>query len=288
MTTKKPLESVSRLTQKTFIITAAIAYLAQTFTVMQSYVAFQLRNIPYSGVDLYSIQTVILPPILVVMIYFILGNGVGKLKRLFQAVVLATVILVFQSFVTMINYDAFRYPLGYANAPATAYSIWLELIPVVVSMLLAVALGWYFKRVAMGTSKIGSTVLQKIFIISMPLSIIGSIVMTFFDMVGAEPTDADSSYLIGNLTSLIIPAIVLACLYMLVAKAQPKTERLFVAMLYLAIGASIIMIVSSVFSVAYWWHDVSMNTVQFTYIPEVVGLVIFGAIVAWHKVKRAL
>jgi putative effector of murein hydrolase LrgA (UPF0299 family) len=140
----------------------------------------------------------------------------------------------------------------------------------------------------MGASKTGSTVLQKIFIISMPLSIIGSIVMTFFDMVGAEPTDADSSYLIGNLTSLIIPAIVLACLYMLVAKAQPKTERLFVAMLYLAIGASIIMIVSSVFSVAYWWHDVSMNTVQFTYIPEVVGLVIFGAIVAWHKVKRAL
>lgn len=288
MTTKKPSESVSRLTQKTFIITAFIAYLAQAFTVAQSYVALNFRNIPFTGVDLYSIQTVILPPLLVALVYFILGKQATKMKRMFQSVLLATVVLVFQSFVTMINYDVFRHPLGYAYTSATAYSIWLELIPVVISLLLATILGWYFRRSVAGRAKASSSFLQKMFIISMPLSIIGSIIMTFFAMMGAEPTDADSSYLIGNLSSLIVPAIVLAALYVLTAKSRAKTERLFVAMLYLTIAAFVIVTLSSIFSVAYWWQDASMNTVQFTFVPEIVGLVIFGVIVAWHKAKNVL
>lgn len=288
MTTKKPLESVSRLLQKTFIVTAFTAYLMQVFTVAQSYVAFHFRNIPFSGFDLYSIQTVILPPVLVVLICLILGKQATKTKRLFQAALLTTVVLVFQSFVTMINYDVFRYPLGYANEPATAYSVWLELIPVVISLLLAATLSWYFRRSASVRSKTGSTFLQKMFIISMPMSIVGSIIMTFFAMMGAEPTDADSNYLIGNLSSLIIPVIILVGLYVLTTKSHAKTERLFIAMLQLTIAAFVIMTVSSIFSVAYWWQDISMNTVQFTYVPEVIGLVIFGAIVAWHKAKNAL
>jgi hypothetical protein len=196
--------------------------------------------------------------------------------------------MIFQSFASMVIMPIFSSPLGYGNTPAVPYSYLIELIPYVLAAAVAIALSVVLSKQKDDNNSDASTLLQKLFIIFAAVFGLGQPLLAIA-VYGGYQARVDVTELMSTIImSIGIPALIVGILYVITLKQRIKRERLFLAMFYITLGAFLSMLFSVV---PYTFIIPTTNYVGnnfIIYAPIIASLVVFAAIVAWHKMKKAL
>lgn len=291
--TKKSVQTLSRATQKTFIITAVLAYAAQAAMIVQFFTnMLSMQPFDLGSWLIYPITAVVLPLLAFVLAYFASGNKYTKLWRLCQASLIAFLAISAEAFLSAVNPTVFRNQLGYGSTPAESGALFLQLIPITVTLLLtaAVALWLRSQNKVQGNA---SPVLQKVFVVAFPLLVVAQMVVMSLGIWGGEAAAqyTDPGMIMGMLTSLVVPAIVLGIMYLLTSRQKTILQRIFVSMIYMVIGILVLM----TFTVAsYQITSLYVDTMNgetnglISNLAGLLGLASFIALVVVHKMKKLL
>lgn len=287
MKTKKEILTVSSLTQKTLIIIGVLAYLLQTGIIIQSVIQTYTSGMPLNGFGIYPITTIATPLVLFGIAYFISSNKSTKVWRAFKAMIMTIVLLTVQTLVEAIFYKVYRAELGYADAPAVSYVEWLQLIPVFVTVALAVIISLYVAKSSKEKPNSVSPLFQGLFVGLMVTTIVGQAVVGLISSPGDQFATGDN-----NMTALVmgiaLPAVIFAILYALTSKSHRVLLRSFIATTYMAMGVLLAISISTLAMLIFWRGDGQSWMGGLTMLPEVLSLIGFIAILAWHKMEKAL
>lgn len=291
--TKKSVQTLSRATQKTFIITAVLAYVAQAAMIVQFFTnMLSMQPFDLGSWLIYPIAAVILPLLAFILAYFVSGNKYTKLWRLCQASLIAFLAISVEACLSAINTTVFRNQLGYGSTPAESGALFLQLIPITATLLLTAAVALWLRSRNKGEGD-ASPVLQKVFVVAFPLLVVAQMLVMSLGIWGGEAAAqyADPGMIIGMLTSLVVPVIVLGVMYLLTSKQKTILQRIFVSMIYMVIGVLLVMAFTSVsYQISSLYVDV-MNSEASGFIaslPAFLGLASFVGIVVVHKMKKFL
>lgn len=291
--TKNSTRTLSRATQKTFIITAVLAYVAQAAMIVQFFTnMLSMQSFDLGSWLMYPITAVILPLLAFTLAYFASGNKYTKLWRLCQASLIAFLAISVEAFLSAVNTSVFRNQLGYSSTPAESGALFLQLIPIVATLLLTAAVALWL-RTHNKVQGDASPVLQKAFVIAFPLLVVAQMFVMSLGIWGGEVAAqyTDPGMIMGMLTSLVVPAIVLGIMYLLTSKQKTILQRMFVSMIYVAIG---VLLVTAFMSVSYQISSLYVDAMNSetsgftTNLPALLGLASFIALVVVHKMKKLL
>jgi hypothetical protein len=287
MKTKKESHTVSVLTQKTLIVIGALAYLLQTSMIVQSVVQVYAIGMPVIGFGIYPIATTVSPLILFGIAYFIGEGKSTKVWRVFKAMIMTIVLLTIQTLVTAIFYKLYQAQLGYADAPAVPYAEWLQLIPVLATVVLAIVVSLYVKKSSKEKPNSISPLLQGLFVGLMTISVLGQATVSLVSSPGDQFVTGDNS-ITTLVTGIAVPAVIFAILYVLTSKSHRVLLRSFIATTYMAMGVLLAISISGLAVLIHWYENEQTRMGGLGMLPEVLSLIGFIGIVAWHKMEKAL
>lgn len=277
----KTVKGIAPLTQKTLIIAFAAAYLLQLATTVYSFIQFKLADVSFMFYNAYIVSNFVVPIVVLGGAYVISRPTLTKTGRLFQATLITVAALTVQILLQSINYAVFQNQLGYVNAPADMYAPWIELIPSVITLVLAGIASWYLRDVTKSKKEDVSPRTQAAFVIISALSLIGQPVVALLS--ASSGTTSPNSDVMGMLLVMVIPAIVFAIIYFITSSVRPQIQRIFLTAIYIVIGMCIIMFTTTLVGVIYWGNSHGMSIPINMVIPEIVALLVFAGIIAWHK-----
>jgi hypothetical protein len=229
----------------------------------------------------YIVSSFVVPVVILGGAYVISRPTLTKTGRLFQATLITVAALTVQVLLQSINYAVFQNQLGYVNAPADPYAPWIELIPSVITLILAGIASWYLRDVTKSKKEEVSPRTQAAFVIISALSLIGQPVVALLS--ASNGTTSPNSDVTGMLFVMLIPAIVFAIIYFITSSARTRIQRIFLTAIYIVIGMCIIMFTTTLVGVIYWGNSHGMSIPINMVIPEIVALLVFAGIIAWHK-----
>lgn len=287
---KLKLPVLSRLAQKTFIIVAALAYISSAVWVAKYY--FDVLNagdaLSLGLYSMYPIVTVVAPLVTFIAVYLISNEKVTKLWRMCKAMIITLMAMIFQAFAAMANTFIFSKYLGYSETPAQSYSFLLELVPVVLAVAIAVAVSLVVSKSKSSNTSDASTLLQKIFLVIVLVFGLGQPALSLIGYPGGSQAQTDPGMIIGVIASFAIPAIILGVIYLLTSKQRTVLQRSFITLFYVTLGIVLTMVFSSLsFLLGNLYANNSYSGVVM-YLPDILALVTFVGIVAWHKKKNLL
>lgn len=291
--TRKNLQPLSRTTQKTFIVTAVLAYIAQAVMIIQPFTFFVSEQLlPLSSWAIYPITAVILPLLAFIVIYYVSGSKYVKLWRLCQAMLITLLAITLEAFLSAVNMAVFQSQLGYASIPAESGAVFLLLIPPVLTLLLTTAVAlWQRSRNKIQSE--ATPIFQKAFVILFPSLAVAQMVVGSIGFWGGGVSDQrfDPGIVAGVFASLAVPAIVFGGIYLLTPARKTILQRIFVSMTYLIIGILLLMAFASASYLISLLYAVAMNGETSGYITSLAmlfGLVAFIVLVVVHKIKNLL
>lgn len=288
---KNSLQVPSRSTLKIFLVTAALAYVSQAAMTMYFSVKMIFDDQPFGIAPfiIYPVTTVLMPVVVFVILYFVANKNTTKLWRVSRAVLVAFLALIAESFISAINNRVFKDALGYGDSAAGQSAIFIQYIPFVLTIGLAVMAGLWLRTKSKASNQAVIVSFQKMFIILLLLMTIGQNLIQFLGFSSGGVTDVrlNADAMIGFLLSFSVPAVVYGVLYLLISKQHTILQRLFIALIYLLIGMFI--------SIAFMTASYQIGSVadadyvdMVSDVMAVLGLPIFIAIVAWHKMKKII
>jgi hypothetical protein len=168
------------------------------------------------------------------------------------------------------------------------YSYLIELIPYVLAAAVAIALSVVLSKQKDDNNSDASALLQKLFVIFAAVFGLGQPILALA-VYGGYQARVDVAELMSTIImSIGIPALIAGILYVITSKQRIARERLFLAMFYITLGAFLSMLFS-VLPYAFITPTADYFGNNFViYVPVIASLVAFAAIVAWHKMKKAL
>lgn len=291
--TKKSIQTLSRATQKTFIITAALAYLVQAVMIGQLFTnMITMQSFDLGSWLMYPITAVILPLLAFVVVYFVGGKKNTKLWRLCQASLVAFLAVSAEAFLSAVNTVVFRNQLGFGGTPAESGAMFLQLIPMTLTLLLTAAAALWLRS----QNKVqgdATPVFQKVFVILFPSLAVAQIAVMMLGSWGDGASDqySDPGMIVGVLTTFIVPAIVLGIMYLLTSKQKTIWARIFVSVTYLIIGIFLMMVFMLVsYQMSSLYVEVMNDATNglISNIASLLGLASFIALVVVHKMKKLL
>lgn len=280
----KPVTGISPLTEKTLIIAFAAAYLVQLVTTAYSFIQFKLTDASFMFYNAYIVSGFVVPAVIFGGAYVISRQTLTKTGRLFQATLVTIVALMVQILLQSINYTIFQKQLGYVNAPADIYAPWIELIPSVVTLILAGLASWYLRSVTKTRREEVTPRNQAAFVIISGLSLITQPLVALLSASNGMTSSPD---VMSVLLTVLVPAIVFAAIYFVTSKTRPYMQRIFLTAIYMVIGMCAIMFTSTLMGFIYWGSgNTAVAEINFI-IPEIVALLAFVGIILWHKRQHA-
>jgi hypothetical protein len=289
---KPKLPVLSRLTQKTFIIVSALVFLSSAAMVGKFYFdtlrAGDAFNFGASTV--YVITTVVAPLLTFVIVYLLSTEKVTQLWRMSKALIVTLMATIFATFASIVNSFMFSEYLGYGGMPAISYGSFIELAPVVLAIALAIATSLILSKSKDSTKSDASTLLQKLFLISVLVFGLGQPLLSFLGQPGGSISQPqmDAGTIMGIAASLAIPTIMLGVIYLLTSRQRTVLQRSFITLFYVTMG---VLLSIAIGPIPYLFTDpysVGDQSGFLVYAPMILTFIAFVGVVAWHKMKKVL
>lgn len=295
MKTKTTPHGIPLLTQKTFLLTAAGLFVLYGISIVRT-ISDSALYWPSEAVNelyIYAFHTafigIIMPALIFGLAYYVNRQMAVKMTRAFHASLAAFMFVILNvALGYLFAYVLFYQQLGYGDIAAEWTSPWIQFIPAVVA---AVTVSLLTLRLLKVDKKMkreqASRRLQMAF-----MTVVGSsfVAMTAIPAwhtyrQDSAATDDLTVTFVNMALSMLASLLFGLILFFLTNKTLSTVTRWFLAMVYLLIGAFILMAVSGLMDLVGWYSFASEGFMSI--LPPVLGLILYVSLVVLQKRRGA-
>lgn len=261
--------------QRLFIILAITAYLLQAVTYAAFYFKLGSSVWHLSQYTLLVADMILLPIVLFLALWFVMYRPKTRTERFFKVLVWTTVGLSLQMLLDLVYRVWLQRYVPYNNAHW--YEPWAILLPSLVAAIViigGVLIINYTKRISLEACRVAGS-----------LTVLGayaySSVFVFRDVLH-HYVALPKAYYFG--ISALILGIILFVNYVLTTKEQDSfSARLYISTVYVMIGGFIFMILGGVRAILGQLGMVWVYSFAVSDVLILIGLLIYGGVLFWHK-----
>lgn len=283
----KVVPGISRTTQKTFIITAVLAYVLQSWEVLEG--VFAMPDFIGSlsrWFPVYLIDGLVMPVILFALAYVLFKVSVSKVSRIFKATLIPVIAQIISQAVNMLILMLSGSRMGLSSAAWPWSSVWMQSLPVIISVCGALVIAVYIFKATKEKEFTSSRKVQKIILSVVAFMLLAGFITWTVAMIdrNAGFMSAREAYLAYVMSALTI-YVPLGILYLLSSKSQTRMARLLNAVLYMLIAT---FLSGAVFSLMYRLKIYMHEPGSFGAILQpILAYGIFAGIVVVQKLQKA-
>lgn len=236
----------------------------------------------------YAIPSVIVPLVVFVILYILANKKSTRVWRAFQAALLAVFVVMAYGVLMTLNDTFSQRSMGYGQAATMSTALLLQLVPSILSIVLAIGVGMWMKAKEKVANDLSLKTQKNLVITLVPLVVVQSVVSFIAYSGGVGTQSLDMGALAITFLSFALPAVAVAILYLVTSRLRTKMQRVFLATMYTFIGVLItMMIVSLSYQIAGIVGSGMVDSPIASLSPW-LGLVATIGIVVWHKLAKAI
>lgn len=286
--TKKALQKIAvlpRITQKTFIITALLAYVSNVLFWTVLWASVYPNGGRMSQFAVLAVGEVALPILFFGIAYFLNAHEPSRLARVFKASVLASMGLLLQVFIGFINWWLVYSPSSTAHNEFLS-SYWFMIMTAVIVLAIFTALAvWTRTR-----QKYNPQSFRTIFLGLAGGAYIITVLLQLQDTVPRLLKGQDALMLLSQQAFtgfVILPIVLFGIAYSILRFARRRADHVYVAAIYTLIGFMIHNIIQSLVMVGWRSGTIasSFQSVDYSAAIPWITLVFYTIVLIWHHRK---